>query len=126
MTDSENPNNQIECLYPILVVSSLKESLAWYSEVIGFKQDWSTGSLAQVSREGFGIMLDQGPPVHPQEVWIGVELLEPLYEEFKTNGATIAQEPQNHSWAFDMKIKDPDGHILWLGAGPKEDQPYED
>ena len=126
MTHIKNQSKLIECLFPILNVRSVAESLAYYGKTFGFEEDWSTGTLAQVSRDGFGIMLDESDSVHPQQVWIGVELLEPLYEEFVKSGATFAQEPQNHPWAYDMKIKDPDEHLLWFGAGPKSDKPFEE
>jgi predicted lactoylglutathione lyase len=122
----KNQKAQIECLYPILKVKNLPASLAYYTKTLGFKEDWSVAHLAQVSRENFGIMLNQSSQVHPQEIWIGVERLEPFYEEYLQRGAVIHQEPTNHSWAYDMKIKDPDGHLLWIGSGPKSDEPYED
>ena len=124
MTNTDMHKNQIECLYPILVVKDLQASLTYYRQTLGFKEDWSTETLAQVSRDSFGIMLNQSAAVHPQEIWIGVELLEPFYEEYTERGAIIAQEPTNHPWAYDMKIQDPDGHILWFGAGPKADEPF--
>lgn len=129
MTNSaiqENQKAQIECLYPILDVKNIQASLAYYTKTLGFKEDWSAGTLAQVSREKYGIMLNQCAQVQPQEIWIGVEALEPFYEEYVKSGAIIHQEPINHSWAYDMKIKDPDGHHLWIGAGSKPDEPYED
>lgn len=117
---------QLECLYPILNVNHLQQSLAYYIDTLGFQEDWSTETLAQVSREKFGIMLRQEAPVYPQEIWIGVEQLEPLHTEYLQSGAIIAQEPTNHPWAYDMKIRDLDSHLLWIGAGPKEDEPYQD
>jgi hypothetical protein len=35
-------------------------------------------------------------------------------------GVTVLQEPENHPWAYDMKIQDFDGNVLWLGTEPKE------
>ena len=113
-----------QCLFPILNVVNVPDSLAYYIQTLGFKEDWSIGTMAQVSRDGFGIMLNQEEVVHPQEVWIGVRKLEPLHEEFLKSGVLFSQEPQNHPWAYDMKVSDPDGHSLWFGAGPKDDQPF--
>ena len=129
MTNSGRRKSQdtlIECLFPILNVADVQVSLTYYIETLGFQKDWSTDTLAQVSREGYGIMFNQSTQIHPQEVWIGVEQLEPLYEAFTNQGALIHQEPMNHTWAYDMKVQDPDGHLLWFGAGPKTDMPYED
>ena len=121
-----NRERMIECLYPILNVSDIKASITYYTKVLGFKKDWAMDTMAQVSREHYGIMFNQNTQPQPQEIWIGVEMLEPFYAEYVEQGATIAQEPTNHSWAYDMKIKDPDGHLLWFGAGPKPELPYED
>lgn len=124
--ESGNHPSQIECVYPVLKVNNLLASIAYYTQVLGFKEDWAIDTMAQVSRENYGIMFNQSEQIQPQEVWIGVERLEPFYEEFGQAGAIISQEPTNHRWAYDMKVQDPDGHCLWFGAGPKSDQSYQD
>jgi hypothetical protein len=53
-------------------------------------------------------------------VWIGVEDVGLLYEEYKRKGANVLQAPENYPWAFEMRITDPDGHVLRFGSEPKE------
>ena len=53
-------------------------------------------------------------------VWIGVEDVESLYEEYKLKGANVLQAPENYPWAYEMRITDPDGHVLRFGSEPKE------
>jgi catechol 2,3-dioxygenase-like lactoylglutathione lyase family enzyme len=66
---------------PILYVNDVRASISHYCEVLGFRQDWVSGGLAQVSRDGFGIMFRQQEGSQTQEVWIGVEELDSLYHK---------------------------------------------
>ena len=58
---------QVECIVPILRVSSLSEILRIYTEVLGFQLDWGDpqgSDMASVSRSGHAIMLCQGAQGH--------------------------------------------------------------
>lgn len=44
-----------------------------------------------------------------------------LHEEYLGSGATILHPPQDFPWACEMKIADPDGHVLRFGSDPKGD-----
>ena len=52
-------------------------------------------------------------------MWLGVEDVEALHEEYLQSGATILHPPESHSWAYEMKVTDPDGHVLRFGSDPK-------
>ena len=43
-----------------------------------------------------------------------------LFEEFRSKGVKILQEPQNHQWAYEMKFEDQDGNVLWVALKPDE------
>ena len=47
--------------------------------------------------------------------------VEALYEEYKDSGAQILQPPETFPWACEMKVGDPDGHVLRFGSDPKDD-----
>lgn len=47
-----------------------------------------------------------------------------LHEEYKTAGATIRHAPENYPWAYEMKVEDPDGHVLRFGSEPRTDMPF--
>lgn len=52
-------------------------------------------------------------------VWIGLagdSLMELIHE----SRAKILQPPTNKPWAYEIKIADPDGNVICLGAEPKE------
>jgi hypothetical protein len=37
------------------------------------------------------------------------------------DGASILQPPENFPWALEMKVGDPDGHVLRFGSDPKDE-----
>ena len=92
-------------------------------DVLGFKVNWggeAESTFASVSRDGRSIMLAQGEQGHPGTwLWIGVEDIEPLFAEYSANGVKIRERPTNYPWAYEMKIEDPDGHVLRFGSEPK-------
>ena len=122
------PNPFVECIIPILRVADLRASLDWYANVLGFKRDWgaddASPGMASASRDGRAIMLCQGAQGNPGTwVWIGVEDVERLYNELRGAGARIVQGPTNYWWALEIRVEDPDGHVLRFGSEPKGDRP---
>ena len=115
-------STRFECVIPILSVRSLSTSLDYYVEVLGFRKDWDSHTMASVSRDGCSLMLCEGEQGQPGTwVWLGVEDIEPLYAEYQKRGARIRMEPTNYAWAYEMRIEDPDGHVLRFGSEPLPD-----
>jgi uncharacterized glyoxalase superfamily protein PhnB len=112
---------------PILSVSDMTRSLRYYIDVLGFENaDWGSKDFTRVSRDSAGIYLSEGDQGRAGTwVWVGVEDAGALYEEYAKSGATIRHEPKNYPWAYEMKVEDPDGHILRFGSEPREDIPFE-
>jgi catechol 2,3-dioxygenase-like lactoylglutathione lyase family enzyme len=110
----------VECIIPILRVESVAASIRFYVDVLGFKEDWGgehESTFASVSRDHRAIMLCEGDQGQPGTwIWIGVEDIEPLFAEYKTKGAKFREQPTNYPWAYEMKIEDPDGHVLRFGS----------
>jgi len=110
----------VECIIPILKVNSLAASLRYYVDVLGFQVDWGDGdksTFASVSRGGRAIMLCQGEQGQVGTwIWIGVEDIEPLFAEFNAKGVKFREQPTNYPWAYEMRIEDPDGHVLRFGS----------
>jgi len=121
---------KLESINPILLVSDMNASLNYYEKVLGFKRaDWVTDDspFALVLRDGFGIYLSEDYEKHQRTwVWVGAEDIEPIYEEYKASGAKIRQAPTNYSWAYEMTVEDPDGHVLRIGSEPREGVPFND
>jgi uncharacterized glyoxalase superfamily protein PhnB len=77
--------------------------------------------MQQASLVRAGIYLSEGDQGQPGTwAWIGVGDVEALHEEYKAKGATILHAPENYPWACEMKVGDPDGHVLRFGSDPKE------
>jgi predicted enzyme related to lactoylglutathione lyase len=118
----------VECITPILRVESIPVSVRYYVEVLGFQVDWGddgVSDMVSVSRDGRPIMLCRGSQGQPGTwIWIGVEDVEPLFEELSAKGAKVRQKPTNYPWAYEMRVEDPDGHVLRFGSEPKTDQPF--
>ena len=121
---------RIECINPILNVKDLSRSRNYYVNVLGFKEaDWGKDkTFTCMQRDNTGIYLCQdGQGQAGTWVWIGFDGdMAFLYEDFSAKGATIRRPPTNFSWALEMCIEDPDGHVLRFGTDPLEDHPYAD
>lgn len=119
---AEPPAGEVECIVPILRVRSLKDSLRYYVDVLGFQAEWGGeegSTMASVGRDGCSIMLCEGAQGQPGTwVWIGVEDIRPLYDLLSRREAIIRQKPENRPWAYEMQVEDPDGHVLRFGSEP--------
>ena len=118
---------QIENIIPVIPVRNLQKSFAFYTEILGFQRDWGGDegdTICSVSRDKHCIMLTEREEMEtPSWIWIGLED-DSLFEEYRSKGVTVSQEPQNHPWAYEMKFEDIDGNVLWLGTEPRKDQPF--
>lgn len=122
----DHAQRQVECSIPVLPVRDLKQSMAFYTGVLGFKLDWSGDMVCSVSRDGCPIMLSAAvKPAGSAWVWIGLED-DSLFAEYRKRGVTVRQEPRNRPWAHEMKFEDPDGNVLWLGTETRKDLPLDE
>jgi len=124
-TQTIPPGVKFEGVVPILRVGDLKESLEYYVTVLGFKIAWNYERvIASVSRGGCGLFLSQGDQGYPGSwVWIGVDDVESLFEEYRARGARVRHPPTNYAWALEMQIEDLDGNVLRIGSDNRIDQP---
>ena len=107
---------------PILNVADMARSLRYYVDVLGFTNaEWGGDDFTCVSRDGADIYLSLGDQGHPGTwVWVGVSDAKALYEEYRQAGATILEPPHDYPWACEMKVGDPDGHVLRFGSDPED------
>ena len=120
MPQVSSPRTTFECANPILNVKSMADSLRYYVDVLGFtSEEWSGDDFACVTRDGASIYLSEGDQGQPGTwIWVGVGDVGLLYGEYQASGATIRQPPQKCPWAVEMKVEDPDGHVLRFGSDP--------
>jgi catechol 2,3-dioxygenase-like lactoylglutathione lyase family enzyme len=129
MLMTATPRELVENTIPVLAVADVPASIRFYCDLLDFKCDW-TGSadppqIAAVSRDGHAIMLQCRSPATPGCVWIGTSGLAELWEKVRLSGKiAVVQRPTNQTFALELKIKDPDGNILWFGTEPLKDVPF--
>ena len=111
---------------PILRVSDMAVTVKYYVEVLGFRNaDWGNDNFTSVNRDKTGIYLCKGGQGQPGTwMWIGVDDVDALYEEYAASGAKIRLAPNNYPWAYEMHVEDPDGHVLRFGSEPRKDIPF--
>ena len=107
---------------PILRVDDMARSLRYYVDVLGFtNEEWSGDEFACVTRDGASIYLSARDQGHSGTwVWIGVGDVEELFREYTSRGATIVGPPERFPWAVEMRVTDPDGHVLRFGSDPAD------
>ena len=104
---------------PILRVANLSRSLDYYVRVLGFRHEWGEDGFACITRDSVSIYLSEGDQGAPGTwVWVGVGDVASLHKEFAAKGATILHAPETFPWAVEMKVGDPDGHVLRFGSDP--------
>ncbi len=83
--------------------------MRYYVDILGFiNADWGSKDFTCVTRDGASIYLSEGAQGHPGTwVWLGVEDVEALHNEYCQSGATILEPPKNFPWAREMKVGDP-------------------
>ena len=130
-----NDNNRsplpmrVENITPILSVKDMTVSRSFYKKILGFEEaDWGTDDFTSISRDKSGIYLCKGGQGNPGTwIWIGFDGdIFQLYNELKAKGVTIRQPPVNYSWALEILIEDPDGHVIRFGTDPDYNKPFID
>ena len=120
---------RIENIQPILSVKDMAVSIRFYVDILGFTNaGWGDNDFTSVNRDNAGIYLCRDGQGNPGTwVWIGFDGdIFALYNELKTKSIKITLPPTNYSWACEMHIEDPDGHILRIGTDPTNDGPFMD
>ena len=111
-------HKQVENTIPVLAVSNLERSIEFFHRILGFDVEWNAGPICSVGRDGSSIMLQVQDSPNPGTVWIGLDG-DTLIETVACSGAEVLQAPSNKPWAYELKVADPDGNTIWLGAEPK-------
>lgn len=112
---------RFENSHPILRVEDMESSLRLYVNALGFTNaSWGSEFFTCISRDKAMIYLCKGDQGRGAAwVWLGVEDLDKLHQEYTARGVKIRMPPTNYSWALEMQIEDPDGNVLRIGSEPK-------
>lgn len=130
----------IERVTPILNVSNIQESFAWF-EKLGWQKSWDWGdppNFGGVCSGEFEIYLcenaqggrgkgpakvtfgPRGDEVGDKGAWmmISVDDVEAVHERCLTHGLEITWPPTDMPWNMrEMHVRHPDGHVLRIGEG---------
>jgi len=121
------PTSATRRINPSLDVQDLPASVRYYVEVLGFAGYVETPALGIVESDGHQIHLrNGGRDSSPTRVWIGVEDVAVLYEQYTARKVKLAQEPTNYTWAYQMIVEDLDRNLLVFGSAPLDDEPFHD
>lgn len=126
MTTSNLLNFRIENIAPVLSVQDLKRSLNFYVEILGFRNaEWGDQNFTMITKDNTGIYLcEKGQGLSGTWIWIGFDGdIFQLHEQLKSQNVKIRLAPTNFSHAYEMRIEDPDGHVLRLGTDPNANEP---
>ena len=108
---------------PVLRVSDIARSLAFYSDRLGFAVEFVYESFyAGVCRDGCHIHLKGSPPPPRDEIafereehidiYIGVQNAETLSERFASAGVAFVVPLRHMPYGTEFYVRDPDGYIL--------------
>ena len=129
MNETDPLKFRIENIAPILYVTDMAKSLAFYVDMLGFKKaDWADDTFTSVNRDNTGLYLCKGAQGLPGTwIWIGFDGdIHTLHLQLKAIGVIIKLPPTNFSWAYEMQVQDPDGHVLRFGTDPNANEPFAD
>lgn len=129
MADNETLNFRLENVTPILNVKDISKSLQFYVDILGFKNaEWGDDNFTSINRDKTGLYLSRGGQgVSGTWIWMGFDGdIFSLHQKLKSLGVKIKLPPTNFSWAYEMQVEDPDGHILRFGTDPSDKEPFAD
>lgn len=120
---------RVEGIQSILRVNDMAVSRAFYIGLLGFTEDdWGTNDFTSIHKDAASIYLCRGGQGCPGTwLWVGFDGdMDALHNYLLANGVVIHLAPTNFSWALEMQVQDPDGHILRFGKEPDYDKPFAD
>ena len=120
-------DTRVERINPYIDVKNISDSVRYYVDILGFDLYFESSDFSIVERNGHQIHLTKSKgKIRPGRIWIGVEELSILFEQYRVNGAKITQPPKNYSWAYQMVVEDLDGNQLIIGSAPIAGESFED
>lgn len=108
---------------PIFRVDNMRISIDYYVKQLGFQLAWDWGvppTFACVKRGDVALFLCEGSQgTRGNWLFIDVDDVDRLHDEYKVRGVKIVQPPTNFSWGRrEMNVEDPDGHRFRFASEP--------
>lgn len=117
------------CVTPVFQVVNLKKAIDFYTNALGFEQDFIYGEpayYAGVRKDSIAIHLNQAsesrqPLVGKGIVFIFCDEVDAYCEKVKQLGAVVVEEPEDRPYGVrDFGVKDIDGNTLCFGCSLEE------
>jgi uncharacterized glyoxalase superfamily protein PhnB len=109
----------LESVAPILQVADLTRALDFYTKVLGFAIEWTSGeppAIASVCRDRVEINLALNAAPVPAMIYIQVRGVDDYFARIAAAGATVTVPLADRFYGMrDGRIKDPDGNEINLG-----------
>jgi uncharacterized glyoxalase superfamily protein PhnB len=110
---------RLQSIAPIFHVASMQRALDYYTHILGFGIEWSSGeppSHASVARDGVEINLTAESTPVPSRVYIEVDGVDEFFAQVSAAGAKVVAPLADRFYGMrDGRIVDPDGNELQLG-----------
>ena len=118
-------DEEVSCARPIFNVHSLKASVEYYRDVLGFKVDWVYGDppdFGSVTRGHGTLFLAEGGQGTPGAwVMFFAKDVDALHREMSAKKARIRMAPRDMPWGIrEMHVSDLDGNVMRFGTGIEE------
>ena len=121
-----------EICIPYIRVKDARASLDYYERCLGFRKvsehRFAPGLplCIGIERGGLRFLLSE----HTGDGGFGIcvycyvkDDVDELLQQFRANGASIAQELEDMPWARDFAVKDLDGNVIRFGNRKQQDSP---
>lgn len=119
---SDGETSTFEGLTAIFQVRDFQEALAFYTDVLGFEQDWVWGeppNYASVCRDRVAINFGAPKPdqvITPSSVYISVTDIDAYHDAIKARGAVVDVPIGDRPYGMrDFTVVDPSGNRLSYG-----------
>jgi lactoylglutathione lyase len=112
--------------FPILTVSDMSRSLAFYRDLLGFEltytfpdeADPAFASLAvEGGKLGLGSAGDEPVESASTALWLYTDDVDGAVSRLRDAGVPVVAEPADQSWGERVaSVSDPDGYVVHIGA----------
>ena len=103
---------------PVLHVTDVKATAAYYRDVLGFKWDFGDEEYSVVWRDNSAIHLARGGPRPPTGIHLFQWVLDvdACFREIRDRGADVIEEPTDRPYQIrEFKVRDPNGIDITFG-----------
>src|SRR5436305_241613 len=116
---------------PILAVTDVRATIAYYRTVLGFESEWLWGDPPDFGGVRAGhvqVMFCRQPDLQPRveghQHMFRVDDVQALYERHQAAGAQIISDIGNRPWGMrEYTVRDPNGYHLRFGGSATYERP---